>query len=124
MGYLDQLKALRLRKGFTQGDLAEKLGVEQPTVQRWEKGKREPSLGQLIELARALDIEPGALIDPTIALAAGPRLFMKGEVAAGIWRDAYELPEAEWQSFTGRPDSHAAISRDAALSHGPAAEGR
>lgn len=109
MGYLNRLAAIRKQKGFTQATLAERLGVEQPTVQRWEKGKREPDLGQLIALARALDIEPGALIDPTVAVAIGPRLFVKGEVAAGVWRSAYEYPEADWQTFTGRQDVNAEL---------------
>lgn len=107
-GHLDQLKVLRKRRGLTQDSLAEKLGVEQPTIQRWEAGKREPNLGQLIDLARVLGVEPGALIDPSVALSAGPRLFVKGEVAAGLWREAYELPETEWQTFTGRADVTAA----------------
>lgn len=107
MGYLDQLAGLRKRRGLTQAGLAEQMGVEQPTVQRWEKGKREPNLGQLIELAKVLGVEPGALIDPTIASAIGPRLFVKGEVAAGVWRQAFELAQDEWQSFTGRADVNA-----------------
>lgn len=102
MGYLDRLASLRKERGFTQASLAERLGVEQPTVQRWETGKREPDLGQLFALATALDIEPGALIDPSVAVSIGPRLFIKGEVAAGIWREAFEFPEDEWQTFTGR----------------------
>lgn len=104
MGYLERLAVLRKQKGLTQSALAEIIGVEQPTIQRWEKGKREPELGQLIALARALNVEPGALIDPTIAVPVGPRLFVKGEVAAGVWKTAFELPEDEWQSFTGRSD--------------------
>lgn len=104
MGHLDRLKLLRKQKGHTQVTLAEAMGVEQPTIQRWESGKREPSLGQLIDLARVLGVEPGTLIDPTLALATGPRLYVRGEVAAGLWREAYELPESEWQTFTGRAD--------------------
>jgi transcriptional regulator with XRE-family HTH domain len=104
VGYLDQLADLRKRKGLTQATLAERMGVEQPTVQRWEKGKREPSLSQLLELARVLDVEPGALIDPSIAAPIGPRLYVKGEVAAGVWRQAFEFAQDEWQSFTGRAD--------------------
>lgn len=109
MGYLDRLAGLRKRKGLTQAALAERMGVEQPTIQRWEKGKREPDLGQLISLAAALDVDPSALIDPSIAVAMGPRLFVKGEVAAGVWRNAVELPEDEWQTFTGRADVTANI---------------
>lgn len=109
MGYLDRLTELRKRKGLTQGDLAERIGVEQPTIQRWEKGKREPNFEQLFQLAAALGVEPGALIDRNVAVPVGPQLFVKGEVAAGVWREAYELPRSEWQSFTGRADVTAAL---------------
>lgn len=104
MGYLDRLAALRKKKGLTQQALADKVGVEQPTIQRWEKGKREPELAQLIALAKALDVEPGALLDPTLATPIGPRLFIKGEVAAGVWKEALEYPETDWHTFTGRAD--------------------
>ncbi|MFS0736961.1 XRE family transcriptional regulator [Sphingomonas sp. 1P06PA] len=104
MGYLDRLAELRKKRGFTQASLAERLGVEQPTVQRWEKGKREPDLKQLIELAAVLGVEPGNLLGGDEAAPIGPRLFVKGEVAAGVWRAAIELPEDEWQTFNGRSD--------------------
>lgn len=102
MGYLERLAEIRKKKGLTQGQLAERVGVEQPTIQRWEKGKREPSFDQLFQLASALDVEPASLIDKSIVASLGPRLFVKGEVAAGVWRAAVELPEDEWQAFTGR----------------------
>jgi transcriptional regulator with XRE-family HTH domain len=104
MGYLDRVVQLRKKRGWTQGDLAERVGVEQPTIQRWENGKREPSFDQLFALARALDVSPASLIDPSIAVPLGPQLFVKGEVAAGVWREAVELPESDWQTFTGRAD--------------------
>lgn len=72
MGHLDQLNVLRKRRGLTQAQLAEQLGVEQPTVQRWEKGKREPDLTQLMKIAFILGVEPAALIDPSIAVSIGP----------------------------------------------------
>lgn len=104
MGFLGCLAHIRKQRGLTQTALAEMLGVEQPTIQRWESGKREPDFAQLFALARALDISPGALLDPTIAVPMGPRLYVKGEVAAGVWKAAIELPESEWVSFTGRAD--------------------
>ena len=109
MGYLDRLASLRKAKGFTQATLAERMGVEQPTIQRWEKGKREPNLGQLVELASVLGVEPGSLIGTVAPVSIGPRLFVKGLVAAGLWREAFETPEDEWQSFTGRADVAADI---------------
>lgn len=104
MGYLDRMAQLRKQRGMTQGELAERLGVEQPTIQRWESGKREPKFEQLFEIAAALGVEPGSLIDPEIVVPIGPRLYVKGEVAAGVWREAFELPREEWKAFPGRPD--------------------
>lgn len=108
MNYLAHLAEIRKKRGFTQASLAERLGVEQPTVQRWEKGKREPSLGQLVELATVLRVEPSALLGSMTAAPLGPRLFVKGEVAAGVWREALELPHDDWLEFTGRADVIAA----------------
>jgi transcriptional regulator with XRE-family HTH domain len=89
MGYSDRIAALRKKQGLTQARLAEMVGVEQPTVQRWETGKREPDFEALTNLADALGVEPGAFFDPNIAVPTGPKLFVKGEVQAGAWREAY-----------------------------------
>lgn len=108
MGYGDGIATIRRRRGLTQGQLAERLKVEQPTVQRWESGAREPNMTKLGEIADALGVEPGELFGAGFE-PLGPRLFVKGVVAAGQWADAFELPEDEWQTFTGRPDVTADI---------------
>ncbi len=104
MGYLAHLKRLRKQKGLSQAKLAELVGVEQPTIQRWESGKRDPDLDNLKQLANVLGITPGSLLDGESLVALGPTLFIKGDVAAGVWRAAAEWPESDWQSFTGRND--------------------
>lgn len=104
MGYLDELHALRKKRGLSQAKLAEMVGVEQPTIQRWEKGKRLPDLDKLTALADALGVTPGSLLDGGILTSLGPTLYIKGEVAAGIWRLAAQWPEDDWQTFTGRAD--------------------
>jgi transcriptional regulator with XRE-family HTH domain len=109
MGYLDELAALRKKRGLSQQALADMVGVEQPTIQRWEKGKRLPDLDSLQDLAKALGVTPGSLLDGTAAAALGPQLWVKGEVAAGNWIAAVEKPEDEWQTFTGRADITANI---------------
>lgn len=83
------------------------VGVEQPTIQRWESGKRLPDLDGLDSLAKALGVTAGALLDGTAAVELGPRLFVKGDVAAGVWKSAVERHPDEWEAFTGRPDVHA-----------------
>lgn len=103
MGYSDNIVALRKKQGLTQAQLAELVGVEQPTVQRWETGKREPDFDALNALATALGVDPPALLAEHVVAPLGPKLYVKGEVAAGVWRDAFEWPEEEWRSFNGRP---------------------
>jgi superfamily II DNA or RNA helicase len=41
--FADVVKAKRLGRGWTQGELAERLGMTNVTVSRWEKGRVEPS---------------------------------------------------------------------------------
>lgn len=109
MGFLDELAVVRKKRGLSQAKLGEMVGVEQPTIQRWEKGTREPDLGALKGLASALGVTAGSLLDGTAAATIGPRLWLKGAVAAGVWLPAVELPEAEWEAFTGRSDVTADI---------------
>jgi len=109
MRYELSFKDLRKRRGFTQASLAEALGVEQPTVQRWENGSRSPDIPQMIRLAEVLGVEPGELFNGTNIIPLGPRLFVKGEVAAGVWREAWEYEPDEWEAFTGRADISAPL---------------
>jgi transcriptional regulator with XRE-family HTH domain len=61
MRYALDFKDLRKRANLTQGALAAKVGVEQPTIARWEKGAQKPALDDLSELAEALGVHPGEL---------------------------------------------------------------
>lgn len=48
-------KHTRLRKNYTQNDLAERAGIHRITISNLEQGKRNISLLTFIELLRALD---------------------------------------------------------------------
>lgn len=109
MGYLERLAALRKRKGMTQGDLAARMEVEQPTIQRWERGQREPKFEQLFRLASILDVDVAALLTKDVAVPLGPTLYVKGDVQAGLWRPAIEYPASDWVAFTGRADVTAEV---------------
>ena len=52
-----ELKILRVRKGMTQADLAEKVGVSQNTIFLYEAGNRFPRNSVLEKLAAALECE-------------------------------------------------------------------
>lgn len=50
------IKELRDARGWTQLELAVRLGVTPVTVYNWERGKYEPKASQLRALARAFDV--------------------------------------------------------------------
>ncbi len=52
--------------------------------------------------AKAANAEPAEL---------GPRLFVKGRVQAGVWKEAWEVEPDEWETFTGRADVAAPLQR-------------
>lgn len=56
-----RLKELRLKKGLTQTELGEKVGVKQSTFTNWENGKREPSYENLVKLADLLEVSLDSL---------------------------------------------------------------
>ena len=46
----------RLQKGFTQGELAERIGMKQSAIARLESGSYNPSLDLLKKVTHALDV--------------------------------------------------------------------
>ena len=48
----DKIKALREQNGFTQSDLAKKLGITRSSVNAWEMGVSRPSLDNILSLGR------------------------------------------------------------------------
>jgi transcriptional regulator with XRE-family HTH domain len=53
----DELRRERVRVGWSQDELASRLGVSQPTVSTWENGTSEPRSQNLAALSRLLDIQ-------------------------------------------------------------------
>lgn len=56
---MKNLREARIRSGLSQGELAEKLGVAQPTISNWERGRGEPSDEQKKILRTILDLGEG-----------------------------------------------------------------
>lgn len=50
-----QIARLRILRGLTQAQLAEKVGTKQPSIARLENGSSLPSISFLSKLAEALD---------------------------------------------------------------------
>lgn len=64
----EKIKAARKAKGWFQHDLAKKVGVEPPTVSRWEKDHIQPDAQNMKAIAEALD-KPAEWFYGELALA-------------------------------------------------------
>lgn len=53
--FTNRLVQLRKKRGLTQQQIADEIGVNRGSYSNWEKGKREPSFENLIKLANILD---------------------------------------------------------------------
>lgn len=51
-----KIKALRLGRGLTQQQLADKLNINRSTISNYENGNREPRLNELAAIAEALGV--------------------------------------------------------------------
>lgn len=58
----NKIKQIRLSKNLTQQQLAEKIGVNQKDISRWETGERNPKLDKLKLIAEALECKLDDLI--------------------------------------------------------------
>jgi transcriptional regulator with XRE-family HTH domain len=58
------VKRIRLEKGLTQEQFAERSGFTQQYLSGLEQGKRNPTILSLYELALALDVDQVALVAP------------------------------------------------------------
>ncbi|BCS54496.1 helix-turn-helix domain-containing protein [Geobacter sp. SVR] len=58
-----RLRAFRKRRGLTQEQLAERIGVTFQQVQQYERGSSRLNAERLQQIASALDIPVGALFD-------------------------------------------------------------
>lgn len=59
----DNLKRERIAAGYTQKQLAQKLGIAQQRISQWELGEVEPTLSSLVAIIHALKIKFEDLVD-------------------------------------------------------------
>ena len=71
------IKALRMRKGLTQKELADLLHVTSQAVSRWEKGDVEPSIDTISEMASIFEVTTDEII-------GGPDKKPKPEVVTEV----------------------------------------
>lgn len=107
-----KIRKFRQSLGMNQQGFAELFGVTQGSVSRWEKGSM-PDPSALAVMAGKMGVDLRALIGADFEGASlnGPRLFVKGAVAAGVWREDVQWGEDDWQPYTG--GDHFSAPKDA-----------
>lgn len=58
----ERIKALRKEKGWSQGELAEKVGTDGRQISRYENGHITPSADVLVKLAEVFDVSIDSLL--------------------------------------------------------------
>lgn len=61
--YINRIKIALAERNKTNCWLAEKTGKSDITISRWVQNKTQPSLEQLVEIAKVLEISPKDLIN-------------------------------------------------------------
>ena len=81
--FAGRLRELREAAGWTQEQLAERVGVKREAVARWEAGKREPGWSNVLALAEALGVDCTAFTQaPAERPSTGPGRPKKEATAA------------------------------------------
>ena len=99
------IKEKRIEKKYTMKELAEKVGVSEATVSRWESGEiSNMRRGGIMRLSKVLDIPPSVILglqDNTnnFNRPKGVRIPVLGEVVAGVPIDAVE-EYLDWEEIT------------------------
>ena len=109
-----RLKAARKAKGYTQFELAQKIGVQQGYISGLEHGAKTPSIDVLMALARELEVELPWLLgqrpatDKTGATASGTDAILADPTSSSGLRDlasdrplsdALSITDAEWHTL-------------------------
>ena len=89
---MEQLRILRKRDGWTQAEVAAKLGVDRSTYAKYENGQSEPNFEMLQKLADLFRSSADFLIGGTDhpSFKSGSWVPVLGDVAAGIPIEAVE----------------------------------
>lgn len=113
----DRLRQAREKSGYSSAkSAAEAMGVPVATYVQHENGARGYPASRAQRYARFFRVTPewllyGSKNPDTQPTELGPRLFVKGSVAAGLWKEAWEFDEDEWEVFTGRADVVAPLQK-------------
>ena len=65
------IRFFRMQRGLTCSALARLAGIPTSTLRRYDRGEREPNLRVLRQVAAALELPPGSLVDREVKVTTG-----------------------------------------------------
>lgn len=77
--FTNRLVQLRKKRGLTQQQIADEIGVNRGSYSNWEKGKREPSFENLSMLACIFDVSIDFLLSEYLEISKEAYLKLKEE---------------------------------------------
>lgn len=93
MTIAERIMTLRKKEGWSQEELAERLGVSRQSVSKWESGASVPDINRILELSEIFDVS-------TDYLLKGPG--DSGVDATELWIEELVIPDAESDSGWGK----------------------
>lgn len=113
-----RLREARERLGWTQAELAQRLGRTPTAISYWEGGQRSPGLDDLIDLAEALQVSPADLLQrsPRVVARSQAALLNIQDLAEAVDRalehprSLFDLPEVP-RAPTSNPAEAAGFAR-------------
>lgn len=115
-GASHRLKSARERAGYQSAKAAaEAMNIPVATYIQHENGSRGFPSDRAARYGRFFRVPPEWLLygkNPTDKLTTlGPQLYVIGEVAAGLFKEAWRLDPEDWVAYTGRADVASPIEK-------------
>ena len=100
----ETLRRLRIEKGLSQQQLANKLHVDRTSISNWEGNRRFPDVDMLSLLAKALDVDVAVLLASTEETDESPNVILVDDerIILSEWLSVIQnaLPGANVSGFT------------------------
>ena len=74
-----QIESLRIKKGWSQAELARRLHLSPSTVGMYEQGRREPPIDILVAMSEEFGVTIDYLVTNRICTLTDPRLITQSE---------------------------------------------
>ena len=100
----ETLRRLRMEKGFTQQQLADRLHIDRTSVTKWENGQRLPEAAAVSQIAAALGVDTAALLATAEESVEAPNVLLIDDMPiileGGIPTLREAIPNANVIGFT------------------------